>query len=119
MPRLIYIGLDTLSTTKTSDKELTPTVRIAHFSVQEYLQSGRILHQKAVIFSLTSATAHAEVSQICLIYLLEPALLSPRLTQAVLKEYPLAHFAAMYWYHHYQQADCPSAEMLNIILKLF
>ena len=54
--------------------ERTQTVRIAHFSVQEYLVSERIKRQKAAIFSLSGATAHAEIAQICLIYWLEPGL---------------------------------------------
>ena len=39
-------------------------VRIAHFSVQEYLESRRIQEQKAAIFSLPSVTAHMEIAQI-------------------------------------------------------
>ena len=50
------------------------TVRITHFSVQEYLESQRIQSQKAAIFSLTAVAAHAEIAQVCLIYLLEPDL---------------------------------------------
>lgn len=56
-------GLDTDPTsTAYDDRNLTPTARIAHFSVQEYLESERIQHQKAAIFSLTSVTAHAEIA---------------------------------------------------------
>ena len=99
----IDIGLGTDHTTETHhEEELTPTVRIAHFSVQEYLKSKRIRHQKAVMFSLASITAHAEIAQICLTYLLEHGLSSSNLDQNLLEEFPLAKFAAMYWYHHYQ-----------------
>ena len=52
-----------------------PTVQIAHFSVQEYLESDRIPNQKAMIFGLNSVRAHAEIAQICLIYLLDSELL--------------------------------------------
>ena len=49
-----------------SEEETTLTLRIAHFSVQEYLESDRIkLHR----FALKSAFAHAEIAQICLVYL--------------------------------------------------
>ena len=51
-----------------STDEQTQTVRIAHFSVQEYLESERIQRQKVAIFSLSSASAHAEIAQISLIY---------------------------------------------------
>ena len=59
----IDIGLGADHTSETyREEELTPTVRIAHFSVQEYLESERIQYQKAAIFSLTSITAYAEIA---------------------------------------------------------
>ena len=105
------------STEASSQDKLPPTVRIAHFSVQEYLVSERIRHQKAAIFSLTSVTAHAEIAQICLIYLLENDLSSS--TPDLLERFPLAKFAAMYWYHHYQNSAPPTHKLDNCILRLF
>jgi hypothetical protein len=67
------------------------TVCVAHFSVQEYLESER----------MNSVTAHAEILQICLLYLLEPALASTSQPTTVRRPYPLADFAANYWYRHY------------------
>lgn len=72
-----------------------PTVRIAHFSVQEYLESERLLQQNASIFSVRPPKAHAEISSICLTYLLEPALLRDSIA-----EYPFALYAAKTWYEH-------------------
>jgi len=116
----IDIGLGADPTDETYyEKELTSTVRIAHFSVQEYLESDRIRHQKAMKFSLTSVIEHAEIAQTCLIYLLEPALSRSELNETVLKEYPLARFAATYWYHHYKEAVCPDSKLVNLALKLF
>ncbi len=114
------IGLDANHTTETyHEEELTRTVRIAHFSVQEYLESERIRHQKAAIFSLTSLTAHGEIAQICLTYLLEHGLSSSNLDQSLLEEFPLAKFAAMYWYHHYQNTAKHDPGLEDSILKLF
>jgi ankyrin repeat domain-containing protein 50 len=94
----------------------TPTVRIAHFSVQEYLESDRIkLHR----FALESASAHAEIAQICLVYLQEPGLSSRTLDQTKLEEFPLAHFAAMFWYHHYKNATGATSRLDGLILRLF
>ena len=59
------------------------TVRIAHFSVQEYLESERI-PADAAKFGVTRLEANAEIASICLTYLLEPALLTEPI-----KEYPL------------------------------
>jgi hypothetical protein len=121
-PGLIEIGLDSTSLTEALDEEhgphFVPTVRMAHFLVQEYLESERIRHQRAAIFSLSSATAHSEISQVCLLYLLEPALSTSTPVENLLEKYPLGRFAAEFWYYHYQEADRPD-ELNGIILKLF
>ena len=119
-PGFIEFGLEADHTTETYDVEKSkPTVRIAHFSVQEYLESDRIRHQKAETFSLTSVIAHAEIAQICLIYLLEHNLSSSELDQSILEEYPLAHFAAMYWYSHYKSTANPASKLDIWISRLF
>lgn len=69
---LVDNGVDTSN--MAGQNKPTQTVRIAHFSVQEYLESQRIRSQKAVIYSLNAVAAHAEIAQICLIYLLGPGL---------------------------------------------
>ncbi|MCJ1466371.1 hypothetical protein MMC07_004990 [Pseudocyphellaria aurata] len=96
-----------------------PTVRIAHFSVQEYLESERIRHQKAAIFSLSSQTAHAEIAQICIVYLLEPGLSRSILDRKFLEEYPLAYFASNHWGRHYRLIVNPSIELYELLLILF
>ena len=71
-PGFININLAVDQISETNDEiVLSSTVQIAHFSVQEYLESDRIRQQKAAIFGLNSSTAHAEIAQICLVYLLE------------------------------------------------
>ena len=97
---------------------IVPTVRIAHFSVQEYLESRRIHGKKAASFGLSSITAHAEIAEVCLIYLLEPGLSRSKTNQAILKEYPLAYFAATYWYYHYTKTEKPTG-LDTRILRLF
>ena len=96
-----------------------PTVQIAHFSVQEYLESGRIQHEKAKIFGLTSVIAHEEITQICLIYLLEPNFSSPELDPYIHMEYPLAQFAAEFWYDHYESTAAPAPKSDTLISRLF
>ena len=97
----------------------TQIARIAHFSVQEYLESERIRYQKASMFSLKKATAHAEIAQVCLVYLLYSGLASTKLSEVVLIEYPLAHYAAMYWYDHYTATPNHAARLDYLILELF
>ena len=58
----------------TDSTSLEVTVRIAHFSVQEYLESARIRQHNARFFAMTSTSAHQEIATICCVYLLEPEL---------------------------------------------
>ena len=106
-----------------SSEETTLTLRIAHFSVQEYLLSDRIrLHR----FALQSAPAHAEIAHICLIYLQEclvhlqkPGLSSGRVNIMKLEEYPFAYFAARFWHYHYTNATNTVSQLDHLILALF
>lgn len=95
-------------------EKATPTVRIAHFSVQEYLESELIRNQKAAIFSLIAVEAHDEIAQICLIYMLELGL-----TVTDLDEYPLSEFAACFWYRHYKSTEYQDYKLDNLILQFF
>ena len=124
-PGLIDVGVKGDNETQfvaVGDSEMgqrTPTLRIAHFSVQEYLESDRIRQQKAATFSLRSASAHAEIAQICLVYLQEPVLSTGILDQTKLKEFPLAHFAAKFWHHHYKNAAGATSRLDGLILRIF
>ncbi|KFY05580.1 hypothetical protein V492_08436 [Pseudogymnoascus sp. VKM F-4246] len=90
------------------------TVRIAHFSVQEYLESERILLQNAAIFSVRRPEAHAEIASICLTYLLEPGLSKESIT-----EYPLELYAAKTWYEHFRNGDKSTHYAEHQALRLF
>ena len=119
-PGLVDINVTADQTTEPYNYENSSlTVRIAHFSVQEYLESERIRTQKATIFGLNHVTVHTEIAQICLIYLLDPSFSSSNLDQSLLKEFPVAHFAAMYWYHHYQNVADHIPRLEDFVLKLF
>ena len=106
-----------------SEEETTLTLRIAHFSVQEYLESDRIkLHR----FALKSAFAHAEIAQICLVYLQdclvhlqESGPPSGGLNFMKLQEYPLAYFAAQFWHYHYNNATNTVSQLDRLVLALF
>ncbi len=118
-PGLVDFGISTINRTRIYGREQQmQTVHIAHFSVQEYLESKRIQRLKAALFSLLDITAHAEIAQISLIHWLEPDLASVKLDKNLLEEYPLAYFAAESWYHYYQSAK-RKFELQNLVLKLF
>ncbi|KAJ5091889.1 hypothetical protein NUU61_006759 [Penicillium alfredii] len=97
----------------------TTTLRIAHFSVQEYLQSDQIRGQKASMYSLQPEPSHNELAQTCLVYLLDPELSSNDLDDEVIEEFPLAPYAAMFWYHHYLKSGAAATETEDLVVKLF
>jgi ankyrin repeat protein len=98
--------------------ERSPLVRIAHFSVKEYLQSDRIRQQKAERFAIDNESANTELSQICLVYLLDPTLSDGILDRGKLNVFALAEFAAENWFHYYQSSQGnPKTEKL--LLRLF
>jgi hypothetical protein len=76
-------------------------VRLAHFSVKEYLESKRILKSSAYQFYLESATGHRVLSQSCLTYLRYYSI-SPEktLTKRDLETFPLLEYAAQSWFYH-------------------
>ncbi|KAJ5659195.1 hypothetical protein N7507_005646 [Penicillium longicatenatum] len=117
----ICLGLVEFVTTEDEDGKLASTARIAHFSVQEYLQSDRIRKQKAQKFTISDESACTEMTQICLAYLLDPTLSTGNLDEVKLQEFPLAHFAAMHWFHYYKRfkADDGKWRADKLLFKMF
>ncbi len=99
--------------------DIDSTVRISHVSVQQYLESKRILGQEAAKFGLSNVTAHAEIAEICLIYLLDQGLSRSAVNPKSYVEYPLAHYAAMNWFHHYKYTQNSATKQQDLILRLF
>nr|POE93538.1 isoform 6 of ankyrin repeat and kh domain-containing protein 1 [Quercus suber] len=76
-------------------------VRLAHFSVKEYLESRRILGGEAHSFYLESATEHRFLAQSCLTYLLFYSESSEKSsTKQDLITFPLLRYAARSWAYH-------------------
>jgi ankyrin repeat protein len=76
-------------------------VRLAHFSVKEYLESSRILSSNAKEFFLDPAKEHGFLTQSCLVYLMYYSDCSWKtLTTRDLAKFPLLQYAARSWYHH-------------------
>ncbi|EAA63168.1 hypothetical protein AN3267.2 [Aspergillus nidulans FGSC A4] len=99
--------------------EKTSVARIAHFSVQEYLQSERVLQQQAKAFAIQKKRANSEMARICLAYLLEPELAESPLDEKRLSEFPLAHYAALHWYDHFREGSGMESAAEGLILRLF
>lgn len=86
-------------------------VRIAHFSVQEYLESDRIYQHGAAPFGVRREKGHAEVAWICLTYI--RALVS----EPSFEEYPFALYAAKNWFRHYRDADQDSSRVTDEVIQ--
>ncbi|KAH8688294.1 ankyrin repeat-containing domain protein, partial [Ilyonectria robusta] len=90
---------------------LEATVRIAHFSVREYLESERIRDSKnAVLFSVRQQYADAQMACICLTVLLEPGLVTSASTPLRQDNIALTRYAARYWPGHFRDGvqDSPT-----------
>jgi len=94
------------------------TFHIAHFSVQEYLESGRIEDPRAARFGIERAKAHDEVASICLIYLCNTQM-SYESKSEVYDRYPLSMYAASHWYHHHKSAADPKYLSEQLVLDFF
>jgi len=79
-------------------------LKLAHFSVKEYLISDRMRNTKASRYSLTDYSAHDYIARTCLVYLLhfdEPT----SLTLDNIHEFPLVEYAARYWTQHVKEVE--------------
>lgn len=92
-------------------------VRLAHFSVKEYLISDRIQKGGASQFAIDKDD-EGHVAQTCLAYLLhfsEPAMLTP----SHVNDFPLLEYAANYWFIHTKRANRNTECINDLGLKLF
>ncbi|KAK4889578.1 hypothetical protein LTR27_011656 [Elasticomyces elasticus] len=76
-------------------------VRLAHFSVKEYLESSRMLASDAKEFHFDPSKEHRFITQSCLVYLMH---YSDSFQKASTKEdlatFPLLEYAAKTWFYH-------------------
>ena len=77
------------------------TVRIAHFSVQEFLLSDRIKKGRAAGFAMSAAIGHLQISKACLIYLCDED--AQNQGSIYDRRNTFARFAAQFWHHHWGQ----------------
>lgn len=98
-------------------------LRIAHFTVQEYLESDRLPKQVGDNFGLNAAVGHQEITKICLTYLSHPGLsvdpLAENPFEATIGDYPLAYYAARLWHEHYKRASSHGDNLDVLVLPIF
>lgn len=88
-------------------------IRIAHFSVQEYLESDRIRQNEQVkSFAVHPTQAHTQITSACLMLFVEPTF------TASPNKHPVVRYAATYWPHHFRQG-VETANIKTQLLRLF
>lgn len=92
-------------------------LRLAHYSVKEFLVSGRIRTSSAPTFAMTADSANKTMAVICLAYLLLFDQ-TGMLTDTRLEDFPLLHYSAQNWYKHAQCAPAELAEKDIVSLAL-
>lgn len=100
-------------------KWLLKVIRLAHFSVKEYLVSSRILDSPAAGFGFDKRLADEAIAKICIGYLLHFKSLNA-LSHKTLPHFPLAMYAAKFWFMHARAVKDPSRtldDMTNHLLQ--
>ena len=108
-------------------------IRLAHFSVQEFLLSDRIHKSESKKYSLLEQSSHASITRTCLVYLMDgpfsvdeyaevnEADLAEKTHEAddVLDQFPLTLYAANHWTEHAKDADdSQPSDMRDRIIRL-
>ncbi|KAF1818520.1 uncharacterized protein K489DRAFT_374151 [Dissoconium aciculare CBS 342.82] len=76
-------------------------IRLAHFSVKEYLESTRIKGSVAQSFRLVPTREHRWITQSCLVYLMHYSTSEQKASSKQdLIVFPLLNYAAAMWYRH-------------------
>jgi hypothetical protein len=104
---------DSIKTGEVGQKRYT--IRLAHFSVKEYLVSDRM---RAGRYSIKEITANISIAETCHLYLLQfdkPDSLNPR----TLEELPLVRYAAKYWTQHARWAGEDVIAFHLLIMEFF
>lgn len=113
-----------LETRHYAGAELATEVRLAHYSVKEYITSDRILQGQVSYLHIPLYEAHRSVAKMCLTYLLQ---FDQRefVSQDTIRDYPFCLYAAEYWMQHAKAAyDCPEqiissdSKLTELIVKL-
>jgi hypothetical protein len=101
------------------DEMANEQVRLAHFSVKEYLMSERIQAGSASRYSLRKIHANVSIAETCLAYLLQFDHPNSSILRTF-EEFPLARYAAKYWTQHaqYAEADMNTIHLLSMELLL-
>src|SRR6266516_2691020 len=109
---LITVSSSTIKGQRSEGEEL----RLAHFSVKEYLVSERIRTGPAAEYSIQEIYANGSIANSCLAYLLQFDKPNSLMVQTI-KEFPLATYAAKYWTQHARLAgeNTGATDLLDMV----
>ena len=116
---LSLVSTSVTADSRTRDGQLVPAeyIKVAHYSVKEYLTSEAVLQGPCSRFSINENDAHVSVAKACIAYLLN---MEGCVSGSTHVEFPLASYAAKYWNVHAklgsQSNGVPILE--NMIIKL-
>jgi len=112
----------TSATEETGDddglEEAKIIVRLAHFSVKEYLISRQLQVGPIFQYTIKETTVNIRIAEICLVYLFQFDK-SDSLTAHVLDSFPLLKYAGRSWLTHAQIAGQNSERLSSLILRMF
>ena len=99
------------------DFEYQVVLRLAHFSVKEYLVSDRIRQSHVKFYGIQEMSANISICNDCLTYLLEFDEDSPANSETTAK-YPLALYASAYWPQHAKIAEKDISFDADLVIQL-
>ncbi|KAI4620747.1 uncharacterized protein J4E87_007075 [Alternaria ethzedia] len=99
----------------TSPVHYDRTVKLAHYSVQEYLVSERIKQGPANQYSMSETACHEVITRGCLQYLNQ---LRRPTKWAHIEAPALAQYATKYWSQHFQQIGDEKEEVIRLVTSL-
>ncbi|THV73569.1 hypothetical protein D6D28_03175, partial [Aureobasidium pullulans] len=103
------------NTVESDGKEEVSELRLAHFSVKEYLMSHRVV--QSFTGHLAEDTARARIATICLTYLRD---LDHNLSLKQMKaRFQFAQYCARYWTDHARKTDEREEDLQRHILEFF
>ena len=105
----------------TEEKARGKVVKLAHFSVKEYLVSYQIMNGEARKYSIREINANVRIARDCLSYIIYFTEDVPKPAKHEFSsEFPLAQYAARVWQDHAQVGGKINDEsMTKMVMKLF
>ena len=95
------------------------TVKLAHFSVKEYLVSQRIQAGPGSEYSIREVEAHIAIANGCLLYLSQFNTIDELISLSTLRGFSLLEYAVKHWYKHARVIEESYKKSLPLADELF